>query len=102
MRLRYASGLSAREIEEEVAELKEASMQEGRERVEEEMGDLLFSISQLARKMGIDAESALRTANEKFTRRFDALQAVLEERGRSVHEATMDEMQGAWEAVKRQ
>ena len=89
-------------IEEEVAELKEASMQEGRERVEEEMGDLLFSISQLARKMGIDAESALRTANEKFTRRFDALQAVLEERGRSVHEATMDEMQGAWEAVKRQ
>src|SRR5687767_13350044 len=52
-------------IEEEVAEIREAK-NEGRERTEEEMGDLLFSIAQLARQLGFDAESALRKANEKF------------------------------------
>ena len=52
-------------IEEEVAELRAAS-QEGRERTEEEMGDLLFAMANLARKLGVDAESALRKANEKF------------------------------------
>jgi len=58
-------------IEEEVAELRGAVQGEGRERVEEEMGDLLFSIANLARKLGIEPESALRKANEKFSARFD-------------------------------
>src|ERR687890_1139169 len=56
-------------IEEEVAELRRAvAEREGAARTEEEMGDLLFSIANLARKMGIEPESALRQANEKFTR----------------------------------
>jgi len=87
-------------IEEEVAELREALTNETPERAEEEMGDLLFSISNLARKMGIEAESALRKANERFTTRFTALEAVFELRGRSIHDATLDEMEAVWTEVK--
>jgi MazG family protein len=86
-------------IEEEVAELRGART-ESRERVEEEMGDLLFSIANLARKLGIDPESALRKANEKFTRRFSALEARFDERGRSIHDATLEEMEAVWQQVK--
>jgi MazG family protein len=88
-------------IEEEVAELREASVGETRERAEEEMGDLLFSIANLARKMGIDPESALRKANEKFSTRFAALEASFAERQRSIHDAGLDEMEEVWQQVKR-
>ena len=83
-------------IEEEVAELREAALHETPERAEEEMGDLLFSIANLARKMGIDAETALRKANTKFTKRFTALEEVFEQRGRSIHDATLDEKLAAF------
>ena len=68
--------------------------------VEEEMGDLLFSIAQLARKLGVEPESALRKANEKFTRRFAAIEEALHARGRSVHDATLEEMETEWRTVK--
>jgi MazG family protein len=87
-------------IEEEVAELRSAT-REGRERTEEEMGDLLFVLANLARKMGIDAESALRKANEKFTKRFRSLEEVFEQRGQSLQQATLEEMEEVWEQVKR-
>jgi nucleoside triphosphate diphosphatase len=86
-------------IEEEVAELRHALMEDGA-RTEEEMGDLLFSIANLARKLGIEPESALRKANERFTARFDALERAFEARGRSIHEATLEEMESEWQAVK--
>ncbi len=87
-------------IEEEVAELRAAALHETPERAEEEMGDLLFSISNLARKMGIEAESALRKANDKFTKRFTALEEIFEQRGRSIHDATLEEMEAVWHEVK--
>ena len=87
-------------IEEEVAELREAIAHESHERAEEEMGDLLFSIANLARKLGIEPESALRKANEKFSGRFTKLEGVFEEQGRSVHDATLQEMEAAWGQVK--
>lgn len=87
-------------IEEEVAELRAAVHSEGAARSEEEMGDLLFSIANLSRKLGIDPESALRKANEKFTKRFTALEDSLHSRGRSVHEATLEEMEAEWQLVK--
>ena len=88
-------------IEEEVRELR-ASVEagEGREREEEEMGDLLFSIANLARKLGIEPESALRKANEKFSARFDALERRFEESGGSVHDATLEEMEDVWRQIK--
>jgi ATP diphosphatase len=86
-------------MDEEVRELR-AAVNEGPARAAEEMGDLLFSLANLARKLGIEPESALRSANDKFTRRFDALETWFEARGRSVHGATLDEMETAWGEVK--
>ena len=87
-------------IEEEVAELRRAVQGEGRERAEEEMGDLLFSLANLARKLEIEPESALRKANAKFSARFTALERHLEARGRTVHDATLEEMEEVWQMVK--
>ena len=87
-------------IEEEVAEIRDAK-NEGRERTEEEMGDLLFSIAQLARQLGIDAESALRKANDKFTKRFEKLEAAFEAQGRDIHGATLEEMERVWAEIKK-
>jgi ATP diphosphatase len=64
------------------------------------MGDLLFSIANLSRKLGIDPESALRKANDKFTARFGALEDHLHAQGRSVHDASLEEMEAAWQAIK--
>jgi uncharacterized protein YabN with tetrapyrrole methylase and pyrophosphatase domain len=65
------------------------------------MGDLLFAIANLARKLGIEPESALRKANDKFTKRFTALENVFQQQGRSVHEATLEQMEEVWGQVKR-
>jgi MazG family protein len=86
-------------IEEEVRELREA-LQESPARAAEELGDLLFSLANLARKLDMEPESALREANDKFTRRFDQLEAWLAARGRSVHGTPLTELEEAWQAVK--
>jgi uncharacterized protein YabN with tetrapyrrole methylase and pyrophosphatase domain len=80
--------------------LRQATTSEGRERMEEEMGDLLFAIANLSRKLGIEPESALRRANEKFSARFGEMEKRFEAQGRSIHDATLEEMEGVWEAVK--
>ncbi len=86
-------------VEEEVRELREA-VHESPARAAEELGDLLFSIANLARKLGLEPEAALREANEKFSRRFAQVEADLERRGSSVHAASLDEMEAAWQQVK--
>jgi ATP diphosphatase len=88
-------------IDEEVAELRTAVRKEGVARAEEEMGDLLFAIASLARHLGVEPESALRRATEKFTARFEALEERLEGQGRSVEAASLDEMESVWREIKR-
>jgi nucleoside triphosphate diphosphatase len=88
-------------IEEEVGELKKALHTEGRTRIEEEMGDLLFAIANLARKLGIEPESALRKANQKFTERFQKLEQAFVAEGRSVHDASLEEMEAVWQRIKK-
>ena len=68
--------------------------------IEEELGDLLFTVANLARKLRVDPESALRAANGKFTRRFRAIERRLATRGRSLHDATAEELEREWQAVK--
>ena len=89
-------------IEEEVAELRGGVADEGRERAEEEMGDLLFSIAQLARQLRIEPESALRKANEKFSARFEKLERAFEASGRSLHEATLEDMEAEGKKIKKE
>jgi MazG family protein len=87
-------------IDEEVRELRRAVAQGEREAFEE-MGDVLFSLANLSRKLGIEPEAALARANDKFTRRFAAVERRLAAASRTVHDATLDELERAWEAVKR-
>jgi uncharacterized protein YabN with tetrapyrrole methylase and pyrophosphatase domain len=87
-------------IEEEVRELREAIDTGDRRHAHEEMGDLLFSIANLARKLGIEPESALREANEKFTRRFQALERRFDEDQRPLSRASLEEMEEVWRTVK--
>jgi MazG family protein len=90
-------------IEEEVAELRhevEAGALGHPSRAEEEMGDLLFAIANLSRKLGIEPEAALRGANEKFTARFEAMERAMQTRGRQLTEASLDELEDEWQRVK--
>jgi len=86
-------------IEEEVRELREVAGHD-QARAAEEMGDLLFSVANLARKLGIEPEAALRAANDKFTRRFDSIEGALAVRGTTVHDVETAELESAWAAVK--
>ena len=90
-------------IDEEVAEVRhevESGATGDLSRAEEEMGDLLFAIANLSPKLGIEPEAALRRANEKFTRRFDAVEHAFAARSRSLSEATLQEMEDEWQRVK--
>ena len=87
-------------IEEEVRELRDAVDRGDRRHAGEEMGDLLFALANLARKLGIEPESSLREANEKFTRRFQALEQTFEKNQRSLSKASLEEMEDVWRSVK--
>ncbi|HEY3043438.1 MAG TPA: nucleoside triphosphate pyrophosphohydrolase [Vicinamibacterales bacterium] len=88
-------------IQEEVDELREViKTGADRERAEEEMGDLLFAMANLARKLGIEPETALRKANDKFTRRFGALERTVAESGRTMREMSLNELEQEWQRAK--
>jgi len=86
-------------IEEEVEELRQAASGDPAH-LEEELGDALFALANLARKLGIEPESALRRANDKFTGRFEALEASFRAQGRALSAATLDEMEAEWQRLK--
>ncbi len=88
--------------DEEIAELRAAIAGGDPARIEEELGDLLFTVANAARKLGVDPESALRTANARFTRRFGAVEQRLEDRGRALSDASPGELEREWQAVKAQ
>jgi ATP diphosphatase len=88
-------------LAEEQGELEEALRRhEGPDRVAEEMGDLLFACANLARHLNVDPESALRLANSRFEARFRGMEAQMRAAGRSLEEASLAEMDVAWEKVK--
>ncbi|MCY3997468.1 MAG: nucleoside triphosphate pyrophosphohydrolase [Rhodobacter sp.] len=87
-------------IGEEAQELTEARTSHDPAKVFEELGDLLFSVVNLARHLDIDPEAALRSANGKFTRRFQAMEARLAELGREIQDSDPAEMDTLWNEVK--
>jgi len=88
-------------IAEEAKELAEAAESGDAAHLREEYGDLMFVMANLARHLDIDPEAALREANLKFTRRFQAVEAALAENGRTPAYSTLEEMDTLWDAVKR-
>jgi ATP diphosphatase len=88
-------------IAEESRELAEAAASGDIVHMAEEFGDLLFAMANLARHLKLDPEDALRTANAKFVRRFKAIETGLAARGRTLDEATLEEMEALWQDAKR-
>ena len=87
-------------IVEEARELEEARDELGPDQIEEEMGDLLFVMANLARHLGVEPEAALRRANAKFTRRFARIEALLAERGKTPDQSDLAEMDALWNQAK--
>ena len=86
---------------EEVEELRAELIGADQDRLADEMGDILFVAANLARKLGLDPEACLRQANRKFTRRFNAVEDRLALDGKTPADASLDEMETQWSAVKR-
>ena len=88
------------ELDEVESAISEGGANNDNDNLAEEIGDLLFAVTNLTRKIGMDSESLLAAANEKFIRRFNELENNLEENGTNVIEANIERMEQAWEEVK--
>lgn len=88
-------------VREETDEVEESLRMGAPEAVFEEIGDLLFSVANLARHAGVDPEEALRRGTAKFERRFTAMAARLAAGGQALDAAALPAMEAAWQAVKR-
>jgi ATP diphosphatase len=96
------AGPALDKVEEEVRELRAElrTPDVAQERLDEEIGDLLFAVVNVGRLAGADAETALRRATLKFERRFRRVEALLRERGKTPEQSTLAEMDALWDAVK--
>ena len=88
-------------IREEIDELEGAVGTRNRDHIEEEMGDLLFSVVNLARHLDVDPEKALTGANHKFERRFRAMEAAIEADGQDIRRLGLEELEHRWHMAKR-
>jgi nucleoside triphosphate diphosphatase len=88
-------------LDEEIGELNAELAGADPARLTDEVGDLLFVLANLARKLNLDPEDCLRHANDKFARRFNAMEQALARQGRDLKEETLEAMEAAWQAVKR-
>ncbi|NWF56447.1 MAG: nucleoside triphosphate pyrophosphohydrolase [Syntrophaceae bacterium] len=95
------SGAVWEKVKEELRELKKAERSPSPRRVEEELGDLLFTLVNWARFKGISAEEALRKANRRFARRFFRVEKGLRQKGKRLQDSTLEEMDELWNEAKR-
>jgi ATP diphosphatase len=92
-----------KKVEEEIIELRQAiDGNSSRDKAFEELGDVWFALTNVARRLSIDPETALRHANAKFERRFRRVEALLREAGKSVWQSNLAEMDALWDQVKRE
>jgi MazG family protein len=87
-------------VDEELVEVKGAAAKPDREALEEEIGDLFFAVVNLARKSGLDAESSLQKATDKFVRRFNRLEDELRARGQKLGDVGLEELDAIWDKIK--
>ncbi|WP_295117370.1 nucleoside triphosphate pyrophosphohydrolase [uncultured Chitinophaga sp.] len=88
-------------VREEMEELKEAMVTGNQDEIEEEFGDVMFSLVNYSRFLKIDAENALERTNRKFIRRFQQMEQLAEERGLSLHDMSLEQMDGLWNDIKK-
>ncbi len=89
-------------IEEEIQECKKAIKNKDHDNIEEEIGDILFSVINLSRKLDIDAETALRRTINKFNSRFQFVEKNLKNEGKNIYETSLEEMDKLWEMAKKE
>lgn len=89
-------------FDEEISESKEAILSGDQKHIEEEFGDMLFSLINLSRAYGIDPDNALERCNRKFITRFNHIEKGLKERGTAFADATLEEMETLWQEAKNQ
>ena len=95
-------GATLAKVDEELGELKQALGEgAGTDAIAEELGDLIFACVNVARRLDIDPEQALRGCNDKFVRRFNAVEDGLAKSGKAPEDATLEEMDALWNAAKR-
>lgn len=87
-------------LDEELGEVKEAIAANDPAKIHEELGDLLFTIANIARKLNVNPEEALQSTNRKFTRRFEAMERSVRAELRNLDELTLEEMDALWDAAK--
>ena len=87
-------------VEEELGELKQAIKSADHKAIEDEVGDLLFAVVNLARKCQLDAETTLQAATDKFVRRFNLLEDELQARGKKLGDADLSELDAIWDKIK--
>ena len=88
-------------VEEELGELREAIQSEDQKSIEDEIGDLLFAVVNLARKSKLDAETALQAATDKFVGRFNLLEDELRARGKKLGDVDLAELDAIWNQIKQ-
>ncbi|QNL18718.1 nucleoside triphosphate pyrophosphohydrolase [Hyphobacterium sp. CCMP332] len=87
-------------VDEELAEVREAIDLNDSDKIEDEIGDLLFVCTNLARKLKVDSEAALRRANAKFERRFRYIEKTLKAQARDIRKTSLDDMEALWVEAK--
>lgn len=88
-------------IEEEIAELREAMAENNQANIQDELGDLMFAMTNLARHVNVKSEMAVRSTNDKFVNRFQYIERVLQDKGVALEEASLDEMEALWQQAKQ-
>lgn len=89
-------------VEEELNELKEAVISEDKDKIEDEFGDVLFSLVNYARFLSLDSENALERTNRKFIARFKAMEQTALQQGKPLAEMSLAEMDAIWNLIKKQ
>ncbi len=88
-------------VKEEIAELEKAVQTKKKREISAEIGDVLFSLANLSRFLGVNPEIALRESNKKFMQRFRYIETALEEEGKELGQASLEEMDKIWEEAKK-
>lgn len=88
-------------LDEEIGELREAVSENDPTKIHDEIGDLLFTIANIARKLNVNVEEALQSTNRKFMRRFQSMESAVHGRGQNLDQLTLEEMDKLWDEAKR-